>query len=259
MGAWGPGLYSDDTTCEVRDEYVSLLQSGTSGEEATDGILSGYEEVLNIPEIECLVILALAHTQWRYGRLEERIKSRALDILNRGADITVWRRDSPKDARKREKVLAKLQKTLESPPPPQRPIKLKKKRPPRLLFKGPVGSVLAVDLPNGKSSLLKVVGFHRGDTLIEPVFQLLDWQGDKIPTQEHVDSIAKHTLPVEDESMFAVWHIDGRKNPVSLFRNTGIVVQQNEVDCGGRYIGVNVELLPEHLQSTLSASSKTDS
>jgi hypothetical protein len=69
MGAWGTGLYSDDTTCDVRDDYVRLLKSGVSSEDATQDIVSRFGELMNDKQVECLVILPLADTQWKYGRL----------------------------------------------------------------------------------------------------------------------------------------------------------------------------------------------
>ena len=35
MGAWGPGLYSDDVTEDVRGIYVDKLHRGKNGEQAS--------------------------------------------------------------------------------------------------------------------------------------------------------------------------------------------------------------------------------
>ena len=34
MGTWGTGLYQDDTTCDIKEDYLDLLKVGMSKEEA---------------------------------------------------------------------------------------------------------------------------------------------------------------------------------------------------------------------------------
>lgn len=43
MGAWGSGLYSDDVTCDVKDEYIKYLREGKANEEATEDILESWK------------------------------------------------------------------------------------------------------------------------------------------------------------------------------------------------------------------------
>ena len=42
MGAWGTGLYQDDTAMEVRDYYQELLKKGISNEESLDCVLEAF-------------------------------------------------------------------------------------------------------------------------------------------------------------------------------------------------------------------------
>jgi hypothetical protein len=251
MGAWGPALYSDDTTCEVRDEYISLLEAGEDCKTATAEIISRYKDVLDDPDVECLVFLALAETQWKYGRLEDKIKTRALGIIDQGGDVEIWRRDCPREAKTREKVLMTLRKKLLSPQLAPRIIKRKTKPKRRVLFNGPAGSVLSVDLRNGYFALLKVVGFFDTETAIEPVFQLISWKGCKLPNQSQIEGIAKHTVPLEKSLNFSVFHLDGRKNPVSFLDPTSLVVRQKEVVYTKSYRGYNVELLIELIETAI--------
>ena len=41
MGAWGTGLFDDDTTCDVKDQFIEYIE-GNSAEEATKFILEEY-------------------------------------------------------------------------------------------------------------------------------------------------------------------------------------------------------------------------
>lgn len=85
MGAWGAGLYSDDTTCDVRDGYVQHLKHGLSHGEACQKVLSRHAARLGEPEVACLVYFALADTAWRYGRLDETLNRRARAAVPAGA------------------------------------------------------------------------------------------------------------------------------------------------------------------------------
>lgn len=105
MGAWGAGLFSNDTSCDVRDDYVRHLKHGLSAEEARQKILARYGDLLANTEIACLVYLALADTAWRYGRLDQALKDKALSLLQSGGDVAVWERDAPDDVASRRKTL----------------------------------------------------------------------------------------------------------------------------------------------------------
>ena len=42
MGAWGPGLYSDDVTEDVRGIYVDKLHRGKNGEQASKEMIAEF-------------------------------------------------------------------------------------------------------------------------------------------------------------------------------------------------------------------------
>lgn len=182
MGAWGTGLYSDDTTCDVRDSYVAALQRGASDAEATEAVLGEYAGTLRQHEVACLVYFALADTQWKYGRLEAAIRERALELLEQGGDAAVWERDAPgKDARARSKVLDALRRRLHEPPPPRKPVKIVRPKPKRHRTDAPVGSVFLLPLAHGQFAALALVGHYEGSRWIDPVFSVLDWRGAAPP------------------------------------------------------------------------------
>lgn len=74
MGVWGTAIFSDDTACDIRDEYSALLISGISDEEAEEALLKGYES-LNGTWDEPVVWLALAFCEWKKGRLRRVISA----------------------------------------------------------------------------------------------------------------------------------------------------------------------------------------
>jgi len=88
MGVWGTSIFSDGTASDVRGDYRDVVGNGLAGHEATDKILREY---YSQEESEMRVVwLALAATQWNCGRLEERVKAKALEIMESGADLKRW-------------------------------------------------------------------------------------------------------------------------------------------------------------------------
>lgn len=73
MGTWGTALYANDTSCDVRDTYMKLLQEQLSNEEAYEKILDEYREYIGDEE-EPLFWYALAETQWQTGAFNARSK-----------------------------------------------------------------------------------------------------------------------------------------------------------------------------------------
>lgn len=123
MGCWGVGLYSDDVAIDVKEDYVEELKEGKSGIEATDKLLRIYADSLNDEDESTVFWLALADTQWKYGRLEERVKEKALEVIRSGKNLEIWKEDNPKLLPKREKVLKELEEKLLSPQGPEKKVK----------------------------------------------------------------------------------------------------------------------------------------
>lgn len=122
MGSWGTGLYQDDIAEEVRDYYIDNLYRGKSGAEITLELLHNYSDVLNDVDDSPIFWFALADTQWKLGRLEDYVKDRALFYIDNGSDIHRWSVESPKEVKKRLKVLTDLKNKLMSTPPPEKKI-----------------------------------------------------------------------------------------------------------------------------------------
>jgi hypothetical protein len=174
MSAWGTGLYSDDTTCDVRDDYVQNLKHGLSSEESSQKILDRYGDLLQKKEIACLVYFALADTAWRYGRLNETIKDRALSLLESGGDVFVWERDAPRSAASRQRVLRGLKKRLGTPQPVEKSVNASTPKPKKIRTTAPIGSVFSLALPSKSFALLVLVGYVQLEESIDPVFSVMD-------------------------------------------------------------------------------------
>jgi hypothetical protein len=72
MGAWDVGSFADDTALDVRDAWVEPIRRGRSPADVTAEILGAFGSD------DPVVWLALADTQWRWGRLEPLVQEHAV-------------------------------------------------------------------------------------------------------------------------------------------------------------------------------------
>ena len=151
MGAWGAGLYENDTALDVKDEFDKLFNDGKSVQEITDGLTAEFESIMDCADEAPLFWLALADTQWKFGVLLPDVKENALRWINELKSQTA---DTPDGARQ-GKALDDLQTKLLSPLPP---VKKPKKRD----FTSVNGKSATSLLINWKAILLKKEDFTDG-------------------------------------------------------------------------------------------------
>lgn len=122
MGAWGAGLYQDDVTQDIRNEYVNRLKVGYTNEEATEELIEYYDYLINDDDDGPLFWFALADTQWKYGRLMPKVKKEALKHIKNGMNLERWKEENIKLYPKRESVLKELEARLNSEQPPEKKV-----------------------------------------------------------------------------------------------------------------------------------------
>lgn len=132
MGAWGPGIFSDDVACDVRDTYKELLEDQLTDADATARTLERFSEELDDVDDGPVLWIALALTQSRLGRLTTDIRDAALAALDGDAVVQPWR-DVPKQLVKRNDALAQARAVLEGPQPERRRIPKPRRRDSTLL------------------------------------------------------------------------------------------------------------------------------
>lgn len=115
MGTWEVGIYQNDISADVKEDYIAKLKSGKSDEVALKEILSEYQE--DMEDIDCKYdfYLGLADTLWRNGRLTEEIKTIALQLIEEDRVSQRWQTERIRD--ERSKVLDKLKVQLEEKMP----------------------------------------------------------------------------------------------------------------------------------------------
>lgn len=118
MGAWGTGIWEDDLSCDVQDEWNELLDDGETPKKATkiilDSWLNEFEDYDDEEDAQAglsLLYIALATLQIRHQALDKKIKKKTLEYLEKGADLHLWE-DNKEDLGERKEVLDKFKEKL---------------------------------------------------------------------------------------------------------------------------------------------------
>ena len=202
MGAWGVKIFQDDVACDVKDDYLNRLKVGYTNEEATKEVIERNEDFTSDYDDREIFWMALAATQWKYGRLLPEVKKEALKCIQSGRNLERWE-DDEKQYEKRKKILEELEEQLNSPQPPE-------KRVGRMKLSTPqwdVGDVLLYQIKGervkkhryyGKYVLLRVVGIRRCNVGSLPreysnkldIVALYNWIGDEEPDIEVIKRLS---------------------------------------------------------------------
>ncbi len=207
MGVWGPGIFSDDTACDVRDSYRDLLGDELTGQQATQALLEEWRDELDDPDVSPVFWLALAAIQWRLGRLEPQVQAHALEVIDSGSDLIRWQED-PRLLKNRKLVLSKLRETLLSPQPPEKRIRKKF----RDTCEWEIGEIIGYRLLSGTYLMFRVIGYHVDKGGTAPVFEILDWTGDQLPERRELESVGIRTWS-RDGKQLMVGRVSARELP----------------------------------------------
>jgi hypothetical protein len=204
VGAWGDAIFSDDVACDVRDSYRDLLSNGCSAKEATKQLLNEFKQEIKDYDDGPVFWLALANLQWQYGRLEEPVKAKALELIDSGEALKQWtqRAINPRDPKRREGVLAKLRQQLCSPQPAPKKIRKLGWLRDEVVAKamnypfGPKstatlepGHFWSIPLDNGRFACGRVIQLRIENGMRDSrsfLAGLMDWRGRKPPTVERI-------------------------------------------------------------------------
>ena len=200
MGAWGSSLYANDTTSDVRDTYMGFLKEQLSNEEAYAKTLEQFHEYIEDPDEEPLFWYALAESQWKTGRLQDDVKAKALEWIDKGGGMTLWQK-SPSGGTGWQKTLDKLKIKLESEQPKERKI-----RKPAAIDQNPwnMGDVYAYQFhsdearkngAHGKYMVLQKIGEESYEADLIMRVLVFDKLFDEVPRLDDLDGL--RLLPID--------------------------------------------------------------
>ena len=218
MGTWGNKLYEDDDAQDARDVYTNLLSKGLDGPEATDQFLKMFKDSLDDSDDGPIVWFVLADTQWKLGRLEERVKKEAIRLIDDGSSLERWKEGGPKEVASRQKVLDALKEQLLSKQPPRKVIKVQK---PSKIATWEPGELIAYRLKSGRSIVLCLEDVHEGH---HAYLSALEWIGDEVPAAEQLEKLRRQPLafkPATGPGFWTTWPVIAiRKRDVPYDRMT---------------------------------------
>jgi hypothetical protein len=120
MGAWGAGLWEDDLACDIQDEWNDLLDEGMSPRKATKIILNTwleefeeYDDDIERQPDESILYISLVALQLRHKALTIGIKKRAIELIEKGADLELWEDGDKKSYEERKKFLMEFKERVE--------------------------------------------------------------------------------------------------------------------------------------------------
>lgn len=174
MGTWGPNLYQNDTSLDVKDEFEKLYNEGKNVQEITDILTEDYKSIIGDIEEEPLFWLALADTQWEFGVLLPVVKEKALYWIDESVNMLNFKSINTSAKENRIKNLNGLRAKLLSTQPKVK--KITKKRIYKCQWK--YGDVFAYRL---ESDLAKEKGLYGRYFLIQKVDEGEWYPGHIVP------------------------------------------------------------------------------
>ena len=187
MSIWGPGLYQNDVSDDVKRHFSDQLHRGKDASQITQELTETFREVLTDWDDRANFWLALADVQWNMGRLLPEVKDNALTCLSDGSALLSWAQLSGKELTKRRKVLEKLAEKLNTPQPPEK--KVSQYRLYQCSWK--VGDVFALPL---KSEQARTLGLEGGWLLLEKAGERVWHPGHHVP-EMYAKLFVGFTLP----------------------------------------------------------------
>lgn len=174
MGAWGPGLYQNDVSDDVKSIFRDQLHRGKNTEQITRELMESFRHEITDIDDRPNFWLALADTQWDMGRLLPEVKAQAQACLSDGSAFLLWEKASRREITKRKQVLEKLAEKLNTPQPPEKKVSQYR------LYQCPwkEGDVFALPLVSDQAKKLGMTG---GWILLEKAGEMIWHPGHRIP------------------------------------------------------------------------------
>jgi hypothetical protein len=116
-------LFEDDVALDVKDAFDDAMADGETVAAATRAVLEEFEDSLEDDDDGPIITLALAALQWERGKPQEKLKKKALAIIEEGRGLERWEDAGAEELAGRRQALETLRTLLESEPPkpPRKP------------------------------------------------------------------------------------------------------------------------------------------
>ncbi|MFD0587490.1 hypothetical protein ACFQZE_05715 [Paenibacillus sp. GCM10027627] len=113
MGAWGFGVFEDDFTMDIKDEFETYIGEGVGTDQAVARLLRKFSEEINDEDDSPLFYFALASILMNRNELPESIQQEALTHIVQKTNLRKWKESSFIEYFFRKLTLKSLKKQLE--------------------------------------------------------------------------------------------------------------------------------------------------
>lgn len=155
MGIWGPGLYDNDCTADIKESFQQYINNGISPAQIKQMLLDEYADLFNDEEDGPLAKLAIAEQLCMVDALDPSDREAMIAYLLNGGDLDNWIGQPPDLSTLRKKELRRLLTLFRTPAsekknaPKQRNI---------VSFPWTVGQVYALPLCGQRAKDLELIG-----------------------------------------------------------------------------------------------------
>jgi len=179
MGAWGAGVFANDTAADIRGAYREALEDELPDDAARERVLEQFSYLLARDDSAGEFWIALAAAQSQVGRLDDDVRDAALTAIDRGDGLDVWAEAGTTELARRQAALQKLRTQLTGPQPAPKRVR----RPWRHIeTELTAGDVLSYTTADDRLVLFRVAGVRRSRYGDAPSLEWLDWSGPELPT-----------------------------------------------------------------------------
>lgn len=159
MGTWGFSVTGNDTAQDLLSEYQAAFFYNDP--ETAFKKIDSYvrENICDETDEEewCNYFYSLADYMWKKGLLTDEIRDKAVQMIDSGFGMEIWRLSGEKAAAKRTAALEKFKEKLLSPQPPRKKITISLCTKP--VFE--VGDIIAMQLQTAGKTYTKIASIDR--------------------------------------------------------------------------------------------------
>ena len=159
MGTWGYSVTANDTAQDLITEYQAAFFYNDP--ETAFKKIDSYVRKNMCDETDeeewCNYFYSLADYMWKKGLLTDEIRDKAVQMIDSGFGMDIWRLSGEKEAAKRTAALEKFKEKLLSPQPPRKKITMSVCTVP--VFE--VGDIIAMQLQTAGKTYTKIASLDR--------------------------------------------------------------------------------------------------
>lgn len=112
MGAWGAGILQNDAISDITYEYKTLLAYDVDCNQAFDVIKKAYLDDYTASDEEDSFWYAIAHVNWLYGRKDDYVLKKTLELIDDEKYMEVWLEQGQKKYEARKAALANFKEKI---------------------------------------------------------------------------------------------------------------------------------------------------